>query len=79
MGVNSVMKFTIEMTDGDGGFIDLEVFSDSWEQACSLAEEMQPGWEVASIICNEPDAIRELLASPNVHIECGSLRAVWET
>ena len=73
-----MVKFQIEMTDNDGGYIDFEVYSDSWEQAALLAETHQPGWDVTSITCSDPAFIREILAQPDVHIP-GLLKAAWET
>lgn len=47
------MKFNVTMTDNDGGFIEIEIEAESWDQAVIKAEEQQTQWEVVTLSSTE--------------------------
>ena len=55
------MKFQVEMTDNDGGFIAFDVQADKWQDAATKAEENHPGWEV--IVITNPEQM-SLISEP---------------
>lgn len=43
------MKYKITMTDGDGGYFDIEVDAITWQMAVDIAEHDNPGWKAIEI------------------------------